>query len=76
MGAWSGDVGASSPTGLSAVLAASRSAQAQPRDYPRCAWSGWDANNCGFVTLQQCLATVSAPAASAGVRSLYYDEEL
>ncbi len=34
-------------------------AQAQPRDYPWCAWYDWTTYNCGFVTLQQCMATVS-----------------
>ena len=49
--------------GLLVALAGSVSAQAAPYDpYPWCAayggsWSG--TSNCGFRTLQQCMATVS-----------------
>jgi hypothetical protein len=32
---------------------------AQARDYPWCAWYNWTVYNCGFDTIQQCLATVS-----------------
>jgi hypothetical protein len=32
---------------------------AQARDYPWCAWYNRTVYNCGFDTLQQCLATVS-----------------
>jgi hypothetical protein len=48
------------PAALVALLLTSGApAQAQPRDYPWCAWYDWETYNCGFVTLQQCLATVS-----------------
>ena len=44
-----------------AVLASSFSgpAQAQMREYPWCARYDWTTTNCGFVSLQQCLATIS-----------------
>ena len=31
---------------------------AQAREYPWCARSDWTTYNCGFVTFQQCLATI------------------
>lgn len=31
---------------------------AQAREYPWCARYDWTTYNCGFVTLQQCLATI------------------
>jgi hypothetical protein len=45
-----------------AVLAVALLAQgekAQAREYPWCARYDWTTYNCGFVTLQQCLATIS-----------------
>jgi hypothetical protein len=39
--------------------AAWSSAPARAQDYPWCAWYDWTTSNCGFTTLQQCLATVS-----------------
>ncbi len=32
---------------------------AQAREYPWCARYDWTTSNCGFVSLNQCLATVS-----------------
>ena len=32
---------------------------AQAREYPWCARYDWTTTNCGFVSLQQCLATIS-----------------
>jgi hypothetical protein len=34
-------------------------AAAQAREYPWCARYDWTTYNCGFVSFQQCLATVS-----------------
>lgn len=42
---------------LAALTAAPGSAQAQ--EYPWCARYDWTTSNCGFVSLQQCLATIS-----------------
>ena len=33
-------------------------AQAQAREYPWCARYDWTTSNCGFVSFQQCLATI------------------
>ena len=33
-------------------------AAAQAREYPWCARYGWTTSNCGFVSFQQCLATI------------------
>ncbi len=41
------------------LLAAAPSAQAQAREYPWCARYDWTTTNCGFVSFQQCLATIS-----------------
>jgi hypothetical protein len=41
------------------LLAAPPSAQAQMREYPWCARYDWTTRNCGFVSFQQCLATIS-----------------
>jgi Protein of unknown function (DUF3551) len=60
---------------LSVMLACSSSAQAAPYDpYPWCAvyggsWSG--ASNCGFKTLQQCMATVSGIGGSCEPNRFY-----
>ena len=60
---------------LLAMLAYSSSAQAAPYDpYPWCAvyggsWSG--ASNCGFKTLQQCMATVSGIGGSCEPNQFY-----
>jgi hypothetical protein len=42
---------------LAGIALSGRDAQA--RDYAWCAWYDWTTYNCGFDTLQQCLATVS-----------------
>ena len=60
---------------LLAMLAYASSAQAAPYDpYPWCAvyggsWSG--ASNCGFKTLQQCMATVSGIGGSCEPNQFY-----
>jgi hypothetical protein len=60
---------------LLVTLACSSSAWAAPRDpYPWCAvyggsWSG--ASNCGFKTLQQCMATVSGIGGSCEPNQFY-----
>ena len=41
---------------LSMALLASAPAQAQ--EYPWCARYDWTTSNCGFVSFQQCLATI------------------
>ncbi len=33
-------------------------AEAQAREYPWCARYDWTTSNCGFVSFQQCLATI------------------
>jgi hypothetical protein len=33
--------------------------EAQAREYPWCARYDWSTYNCGFVSFQQCLATIS-----------------
>lgn len=33
--------------------------EAQAREYPWCARYDWTTYNCGFVSFQQCLATIS-----------------
>jgi hypothetical protein len=43
--------------GATALLAAPQTAQA--REYPWCARYDWSTYNCGFVSFQQCLATIS-----------------
>jgi hypothetical protein len=35
------------------------SVQAEAREYPWCARYDWTTSNCGFVSFQQCLATIS-----------------
>lgn len=40
-----------------AALTAAGTARAQ--EYPWCARYDWTTSNCGFVSLQQCLATIS-----------------
>ncbi len=35
------------------------SAPAEAREYPWCARYDWTTRNCGFVSFQQCLATIS-----------------
>jgi hypothetical protein len=45
---------------VSAVfLAAGLGGSAQAREYPWCARYDWTTRNCGFVSFQQCLATIS-----------------
>ena len=41
------------------VLIAQTSAAAQERQYPWCARYDWTTYNCGFVSFNQCLATIS-----------------
>ena len=61
--------------GLMIMLACAPSAQAAPHDpYPWCAayggsWSG--TSNCGFKTLQQCMATVSGIGGSCEPNQFY-----
>jgi hypothetical protein len=43
---------------LSIVLLAG-AAEAEAREYPWCARYDWTTRNCGFVSFQQCLATIS-----------------
>ena len=45
------------PGAVALLLAAA--APAQAREYPWCARYDWTTSNCGFVSLQQCLATIS-----------------
>lgn len=58
-----------------AVLACSSSAQAAPHDpYPWCAVYGGSfsgSSNCGFKTLQQCMATVSGIGGSCEPNQFY-----
>jgi hypothetical protein len=42
---------------LAVLIAADQSAEA--REYPWCARYDWTTTNCGFVSFQQCLATIS-----------------
>lgn len=47
-------------SGAVAVLALIAGATAgQAREYPWCARYDWTTRNCGFVSFQQCLATIS-----------------
>ena len=41
------------------ALMVGRPAEAQMREYPWCARYDWTTSNCGFVSFQQCLATIS-----------------
>lgn len=43
---------------LAPLVSLAGGSAAQARDYPWCAWYDRDTYNCGFVTYQQCLATV------------------
>jgi hypothetical protein len=45
--------------GAFAMLLLAASAPAQAREYPWCARYDWTTRNCGFVSFQQCLATIS-----------------
>lgn len=40
------------------VMTLPTSAHAQMREYPWCARYDWTTSNCGFVSFQQCLATI------------------
>ena len=48
---------------ISAIVAAlvllAGTAPGQAREYPWCARYDWTTRNCGFVSFQQCLATIS-----------------
>lgn len=44
---------------LMAGLAVLSAQPAQAREYPWCARYDWTTYNCGFVSFQQCLATIS-----------------
>ncbi len=46
-----------SAVAMALLLAEATSAEA--REYPWCARYGWTTSNCGFVSFQQCLATIS-----------------
>lgn len=59
---------------FAAIVCIEKPAQAQ--DYPWCAYynlgqDGGGATNCGFVTFQQCLATVSGIGGSCGANLMY-----
>ena len=41
------------------ALSSPQPASAQMREYPWCARYDWTTTNCGFVSFQQCLATIS-----------------
>jgi hypothetical protein len=45
-------------SGAIAVLLLAAAPPAQAREYPWCARYDWTTSNCGFVSLQQCLATI------------------
>jgi hypothetical protein len=44
---------------------------AQAREYPWCARYDWTTRNCGFVSLQQCLATISGIGGRCEPNPLY-----
>ena len=44
---------------LATILSLQTGGQAQAREYPWCARYDWTTTNCGFVSFQQCLATIS-----------------
>ena len=44
--------------GLATGLLLQADAPAQAREYPWCARYDWTTRNCGFVSFQQCLATI------------------
>lgn len=44
---------------LLVLVTASFGWPAQAREYPWCARYDWTTRNCGFVSFQQCLATIS-----------------
>jgi hypothetical protein len=44
---------------LAVAMTASLGGPAQAREYPWCARYDWTTRNCGFVSFQQCLATIS-----------------
>lgn len=46
-------------SGAFAALLLVAAPDAQAREYPWCARYDWTTSNCGFVSLQQCLATIS-----------------
>lgn len=43
---------------LAAVAVLAGGTPSQARDYPWCAYYDWSTYNCGFVSFEQCLATV------------------
>jgi hypothetical protein len=46
-------------SGAFAMLLLTAATAVQAREYPWCARYDWTTANCGFVTFQQCLATIS-----------------
>ena len=44
---------------VAALSLAAHATPAQAREYPWCARYDWTTSNCGFVSFQQCLATIS-----------------
>jgi hypothetical protein len=46
-------------SGAVATLMLIAAAPSQAREYPWCARYDWTTTNCGFVSFQQCLATIS-----------------
>lgn len=45
--------------GAAALAFLVHASPAQAREYPWCARYNWSTENCGFVSFQQCLATIS-----------------
>jgi len=46
-------------SGVFAIVAVLATPAAKAREYPWCARYDWTTYNCGFVSFQQCLATIS-----------------
>jgi hypothetical protein len=46
-------------TALVFAFVAAPAGVASARDYPWCAYHDWSTYNCGFVSFEQCLATIS-----------------
>jgi hypothetical protein len=46
------------PAAVVLVMGLLDSGPAQAREYPWCARYDWTTTNCGFVSFQQCLATI------------------
>ncbi len=46
-------------------------APAAAREYPWCARYDWSTRNCGFVSFQQCLATISGIGGRCEINPMY-----